>query len=118
MYKANFNVKKVTLYLNLIPEDARVSASGTITPHLSFREKIYYFPWVKNAEYLAVFLENDTYPLTKETFFVELNKYFEDDRWSIEVFDYPFLLMKKEQNQDPSKAKVIKQIKDMVNRLE
>ena len=98
MFKAEFNVKKVNRYLNLIPDKAKVSASGKINPHLAFREKIYYFPWICDAEYIATFLENDTYPLNKKDFFFELCKYLEDDSWNIIVLDYPFLLMKKEQN--------------------
>ncbi len=114
MYKADFDVKKVNRYLNLIPDTAKVSASGTITPHLSFREKIYYFPRVNDAEYLVLFLKNDTHPLTREMFFIELNKFLMDDSWSIKVLDPPLLMMKKEKNRDSCKTSLIPQIKELV----
>lgn len=37
-----------------VPKEASVSANSYLVPHLAFREKIYQFPVIKDAEYLVV----------------------------------------------------------------
>jgi uncharacterized membrane protein len=96
MYHADFNVKKVNHLLKLIPSDAKVSASGTIVPHLAYRPVIYYFPKVDDAEYIAVFTDKNTYPLNKMEFENELNKYSNTDNWTTLLNDFPLLILKKE----------------------
>lgn len=53
-FKTNIDVKKVNKYLNTIPCDAKVSASNVILPHLAQRQSIYFFPEVKDAEYIVL----------------------------------------------------------------
>lgn len=93
MYKADFDVKKVRHYLRLIPRDAAVSASGTLNPHLAFRPKDYYFPRIDDAEYIVVMNGRDTWPLEKEQFREEINKYLLSDNWLKLVDDYPLLIL-------------------------
>jgi len=95
MYSSGFNTSRVHNLLDIIPETARVCASGTILPHLAFREKIYYFPRVDDAEYLVVFTENDTYPLNQEQFDQEMEKYLNSLNWEIIVDEDPLLILKK-----------------------
>jgi uncharacterized membrane protein len=95
MYKADIDVRKVYKYLRLIPPDAKVSASGTIAPHLAFRERIFYFPRVDEAEYLVIFPERETYPLTREQFDKELDKYRNNAAWEEIVNDDPLLILKR-----------------------
>lgn len=57
-YYERYNLKEIKEAISLIPENASVSASSCLVPHLAFREKIYYFPDVFNAEYIA-FIESD-----------------------------------------------------------
>lgn len=48
----------------LIPPDAPVSASTTIYPHLSSREKIYLYPTVRDAEFILVDISAPSFPTT------------------------------------------------------
>ena len=95
MYSAGFNAANVHNALDIIPRNARVSASGQIVPHLAFREKIYYFPRVNDAEYLVVFTQKDTYPLSQEEFDMELKKYWGSKEWEVLTDDNPLLILKK-----------------------
>jgi hypothetical protein len=67
-YKAPVDVDGLNRMLSLIPDDAAVSGTGLIIPHLAYREKVYYFPNVRDAEYLVLFKEGDYYPVSKEVF--------------------------------------------------
>ena len=58
-YHLRPNQKEITEGLKLIPPDASVSATTYLTPHLAFRDKVYYFPDVKDAGYIAI-NEDDT----------------------------------------------------------
>jgi uncharacterized membrane protein len=45
----------------LIPEDAKVSASNWIGPHLAHRRHLYLFPVIKDAEYVVIDLARPSY---------------------------------------------------------
>ena len=53
-YHQRYNIEEIREGLNLIPKDASVSAGTYFTPHLAFRDKIYFFPFDKNADYIAI----------------------------------------------------------------
>jgi uncharacterized membrane protein len=95
-FKSKIDLKKTYQYLKLIPPGARVSASQSIVPHLAQRKKIYCFPKVNDAEYLAVFIEKDAFPLTQPEFYNELSKYISNPQWKVVVKEFPFLLLKRE----------------------
>jgi uncharacterized membrane protein len=99
MYTSGFDVKKVYRHLELIPSDAKVTASVTILPHLAFRPNIYNFPKVEDANYIVVFRDRDTYPLGLAQFDKEIDKYLSDSSWNIKIDDYPLLILKKEKKQ-------------------
>lgn len=40
--------------LAMVPDGARVSAQGTLVPHLSHRERVYEFPYLAGVEYVVV----------------------------------------------------------------
>lgn len=82
-YNADCDVSALNKTLQVIPSDAAVCASGKILPHLAFREKIYYFPLLKDAEYICVFKKEDTYPLMPDAFEAELNKLRSDSTWFV-----------------------------------
>ena len=67
--------------LGTIPAEARVSASTQLVPHLAFRESIYQFPVVNDAEYIVLLKEGDTYPLQKEDYFSKVDKYSNSPGW-------------------------------------
>ncbi|MFA4851737.1 MAG: DUF2079 domain-containing protein [Bacteroidales bacterium] len=96
MFHADFDVKKVYSALKKIPSDASVCATETVVPHLAFRKNISIFPYVRDAEFIFILLDNSTYPLTKEGFDRNLNEYLLDEKWGVILDDYPILILKKD----------------------
>lgn len=58
-----------------IPDNAAVSASGEFISRLSLRDKIYFFPYVRDAEYLLITIREHDYYLLP---FPEVKKTFDD----------------------------------------
>ncbi|MFO7868450.1 MAG: DUF2079 domain-containing protein [Bacteroidales bacterium] len=76
-YSRSFNVAQVHDYLETIPSDAKVCAQNMLVPHLAFREDIYTFPYIRDAEYIALLPgAYAPYPLKKQSY----NKKIEDLR--------------------------------------
>ena len=101
MYKPEKNLENVHQYLKLIPAEARVSASNSILPQLSFRSKIYFFPRVDDAEYIALVRKNDSYPYSQEQFDAALNNYLTSSDWNVVVNESLIIILKKEKNLHP-----------------
>ncbi|WP_073002894.1 DUF2079 domain-containing protein [Mariniphaga anaerophila] len=101
-----FDVKEVNRLLKKIPPKAKVSASNVLLPHIAQRQHIYFFPVVKDAEYLifSVFDNNYLYPhsLNEE----KRNEYLSDPNWDIIAKEFPvFLLKRKDLSNRPFKKK-------------
>ncbi len=96
MYQSEFNIRKINGALKRIPPDAKVSASERIVPHLAFRSGIYCFPQVGDAEFIVLLFGSGTYPVTKEKFDKEKEKYLQDTSWRTIYDEYPLLILKKE----------------------
>ena len=63
-YTSGLNTQAIYDALKLIPADAAVSASNVIVPHLADREKIYLYPVLNDAEYVALLTAGrDPYPV-------------------------------------------------------
>jgi uncharacterized membrane protein len=99
-YRADFDIRKAYQKINLIPSEAIVSATGTIVPHLAWRPKIYNFPKVLDAEYIVVFADRDTYPISRIQFDAELKSYLNNNNWKVIANDFPLLILKKGGNPD------------------
>lgn len=55
--------------LKQIPDDEPVSASGCLAPRLERRQKLYYFPIIKDAKYIVLLSKGRSqYPLSDEEF--------------------------------------------------
>lgn len=65
-YKTPYNVKAINQALKMIPDSAKVSAMMQLVPHLSFRDYIYQFPVINNADYILLLENENPYPTTKE----------------------------------------------------
>jgi len=99
-YKRDFNIKKAYTMLKLIPENTAVCAQDEFVSHFAFREKIYNFPYVEDAEYIFLLQEYGSYyPLTKEQYDQKLYEYLKNNTWSVFLDDYPFLILKKKSAQ-------------------
>lgn len=62
--------------LRAIPQDAIVMAQDPFVPHLSHREEIYVYPWVRGGnqpDYLVLSPEMRSYPVTPDRFRTEFN---------------------------------------------
>jgi uncharacterized membrane protein len=64
-YRSLFNREKLHAALQTIPDQVPVSASSCLTPRLVEREKLYHFPVVRDATFIAlVKTSEETYPLS------------------------------------------------------
>lgn len=67
-YTNKYDVKVVHKQLSRIPENAIVSAQSPFLPHLAFRDNIYQFPIIKDAEFIIYSQKEQPYPLDKKSF--------------------------------------------------
>jgi uncharacterized membrane protein len=94
-YKTPFNIRELNKILKTIPENAVISASSSVAPHVAFRDKIYHFPTVKDATYIVLLFDGNTYPLNKHDFDSELNKYKENINFEIKYNNNNLLILKR-----------------------
>jgi len=92
-YVRDFDVDGMHQILDKIPDDAIVSAQTMLVPHIAFRDRIYQFPDVSDAEYIVLLTaDNNTYPLKKEKYEMKVEKYRYDKDWEI-FFETDFALI-------------------------
>jgi hypothetical protein len=94
-YEAPFDVKKVNQLLKQIPENAKVSASNVITPHLAQRQFIYFFPTVKDSEYIIFSMFDNNYLMSTTENENHRNNYLNNPEWEIIGKEYPVFLLRK-----------------------
>lgn len=94
-YTPPFNIRRVNEMLDNIPNDAKVSSSNLITPHIAQRQYIYYFPTVKNAQYIVFSVEDDCYLYSAEQNAKDRNEYLNSPDWEIIDKEYPVYVLKK-----------------------
>ncbi len=61
-----YDICNLEYALTFVPPDVPVTASDRLVPHISPRDKIYFFPTVKDAEYAVIQLILDTYPIPED----------------------------------------------------
>lgn len=95
-YKSNLNLKAIYKQINTLPEDAILSVSSPLSPHLAFRKKIYTFPNIKDAAYIVLFsADQGTYPLKKEDFITKVSTLKESDKFKVIYDDNDLLIFKR-----------------------
>lgn len=74
--------------INIVPDDAKVSAVSFIVPHMAFRDYIYQYPYVFDAEYIVFALDpQNPYPLsTLQQMEDTINAYRHKPNWEV-VYD-------------------------------
>ncbi len=75
-YNPYLDLPSIYMGLKLIPDDAALSASNTLVPHLANRDEIYTFPIIKDAEYIAVLDTStniSTYPASKKAYAAKID---------------------------------------------
>lgn len=94
-YTQSFDVKQVYKWLELIPENAKVSAQNLLVPHLSFREYIYTYPYTRDAEYFVVMPYEGHHPVDRHVFDSALHVLRTADTLEFLVNEPHFILAKK-----------------------
>ena len=96
-YRRGFDVAEVHRALQLIPADAPVSSQSPLTPHLAFRPYTYPFPYVGNAEYLALLRHDNPYPLTEAQLLRRIAAYRSSPRWRVIYDKDPLVILQRVQ---------------------
>lgn len=98
-YESAVDRTKVETALQLVPDDAIVSAGSNLVPRLAFRDRIYLFPWrLDTATFVVVFRQTEhTFPLGPDEYAAEVAKLTADSTW-IPVHDQDNLLILKKKN--------------------
>ncbi|MCC2545877.1 DUF2079 domain-containing protein [Hymenobacter sp. BT175] len=94
-YRRGFDVAEVHRALQLIPTDAAVSALSPLTPHLAARAYIYPFPFVANANYLAVLRHDNPYPLSEAELEAQLSAYQQSGDWETLYDREPLVILRR-----------------------
>lgn len=83
-YSYKFNVQAMHDALGRIPNDASVSASSLIVPHVAQRAEIYLYPHLNDAEYVALLKDDrSAYPLPPPAYFERIEKLREDPNFEM-----------------------------------
>jgi uncharacterized membrane protein len=80
-YQCEFDRKELKRIFNLIPENASLSSSHMLAPHLSFRKNIYQFPDLNDAEYILLADSENGYPLRGEAFMAKVIELKNSKEW-------------------------------------
>lgn len=104
-YTRDFDLKEAYRMLGHIPKDEniKVSAHYNLLPHLAFRDKIYEFPVVHDADYIILLKSGSGYyPISEKEFNLELKKYLSSACWeTVEEIESIIVLKRtKETKQD------------------
>jgi len=69
--------------VTLIPGNAAISCQSMIQPHFAWRDKVYAFPVINDAEYIFLFTEDGFYPLEENVYREKVNQLKQDSTWKI-----------------------------------
>jgi len=97
-WKRDFDVKAVHRDLKTIPKNARVSAQSMLAPHLAFRDYIYHYPHVDDANFIALLpADPNRYPQNDSTYFAAINEFKNSGEWIIFKETKALLILKKKE---------------------
>ena len=95
-YVRNFDVEKTYRLLKTIPNNASVSAQSMLVPHLAFRDYIYHYPYIGDAEYVVLLTaDNNKYPLTKKQYDKNIADMKASAQWKIFYKDKDLIIFKR-----------------------
>jgi uncharacterized membrane protein len=95
-WKQNFNVSETHEIVASIPQDARVSAQSALAPHLAFRDYIYHFPYIGDADYVALFvIDPNPYPMSWEAYEKMIIDMKNSGKWEVFKQNNAVLILKK-----------------------
>ncbi|MDB5235594.1 MAG: hypothetical protein JWR44_2587, partial [Hymenobacter sp.] len=96
-YQVPFDAGLVHQGLELIPADARVSATSPLVPHLAARAYIYQFPQVDSADYIVALHQASTYPLSEAELDAKLAAYQASGQWRVRLAQGPLVILQRVQ---------------------
>lgn len=86
-YTRSFDIKESYASLRIIPDDAAVCAQDEFVPHLCFRDKIYLYPAVEDADYIYLNTEANFYPFdTKKEYNASVDSLRNSNDWE-KIYD-------------------------------
>jgi len=92
----DFDVSEVRHALDKIPADARVSAQSHLCPHLAMREFIFHYPFIGNANYIALLpKEGNKYPLDEKSYDQKIEEFISSGDWEYLVNRKSIIILKK-----------------------
>jgi uncharacterized membrane protein len=95
-YTAPFNIKKVNQLLDKIPAGAKVSASTILLPHIAQRRFIYYFPTVRDADYIVFSVFDNNYLFSNAANEQFRQQYLNNPAWVVIEKEFPVFLLQKQ----------------------
>lgn len=99
-YDRSLNYREIHKALQIIPDDASLSAHHALAPHLAGRKKIYHYPIMKDAEYIVLFQsKRGSFPVKKDTYQEQLIQYKNSEEMDV-IYDENDLLILKILNPD------------------
>lgn len=95
-YKPDKDIQAVLKVIKSIPSGTNVCASQTLVPHLSYRDEISLFPYVRDAEMLILLLDwTNSYPLYQQECKQLTSRYISDSVWNVKMFDFPVVVLER-----------------------
>jgi uncharacterized membrane protein len=94
-WQRDFDVAEVNRLLKTIPADARVSAQSCLAPHLAFRDYIFHYPFIGNANYIALLpAEENKYPYDDITYQKAIDDFIASGKWEVFAKNEAVLILK------------------------
>jgi uncharacterized membrane protein len=78
-----------------VPKDAALAGTQGIIPHYAFRDKIYIFPYIHDAEYITLLKKGNTYPLTEKKYRTTMEQFLRDPSWNVISEDDDLIILKR-----------------------
>ena len=95
-WKRDFDVSEVNKLLKTIPSNAKVSAQACLTTHLAFRDYIYHFPFISDAEYIALLpADENKYPNDAVSYQKTIDDLLASGKWKVAAKNEAVLILKK-----------------------
>jgi len=94
-YTREYDIFKVHTALNHLPKDAIISSQSPFVPHLAYRDKIYQFPIIKDAQYIILSDFESSYPIDSLEFKHKKNELLNSNQWKIEYDKEGLLILKR-----------------------
>jgi uncharacterized membrane protein len=85
-WKKQFDIPELNHVLDLIPDDAKVSAQSEVVPHVALRQTIYLFPHVADANYVALLDNGNHYPVNREAYEEKIDELKSSGQWEL-IYD-------------------------------